>query len=86
MSASEPELPLSQPLRVAALASRKPTRFKLIPDAAQRAAIAAVLDISAVHALRFQGNCARAAARTGIWRAIWRPRSNSPARSPSRRW
>nr|WP_149142300.1 YceD family protein [Gemmobacter caeruleus] len=55
MSASEPELPLSQPLRVAALASRKPTRFKLIPDAAQRAAIAAVLDISAVHALRFQG-------------------------------
>ncbi len=51
----ETALPLSQPLRVATLASRKPTRFDLKPDAEARALLAAVLEISAVPEFRFKG-------------------------------
>lgn len=46
---------LSLPLRVAGLAARKPTRFDMKPDAEVRTALAAVLGITAVHALRFRG-------------------------------
>lgn len=55
---SEPMPPaaaLSHPLRVAALAARKPTRFDLKPDDATRAALATELEITAVHELRFKG-------------------------------
>lgn len=48
-------LPYSVPTRVASLSSRKPNRFDLTPDAAARAAIAAFLDITAIHKLRFTG-------------------------------
>ncbi|MDZ4095403.1 MAG: DUF177 domain-containing protein, partial [Paracoccaceae bacterium] len=48
-------LPFSQPHRVAALSARKPTRFDLVPDKDQLAALAAVLEISAVRGLRFKG-------------------------------
>lgn len=47
--------PFSQPLRIAALAARKPTRFKLEASAAQRSRIAADLGVTAVHALSFKG-------------------------------
>ncbi|MGB8811559.1 MAG: YceD family protein [Paracoccaceae bacterium] len=50
-----PALPLSHPLRVATLGSRKPTRFELVPTPAQMAALAAALDITAVRGLRFKG-------------------------------
>ncbi|MDT8855825.1 YceD family protein [Paracoccaceae bacterium Fryx2] len=53
--ASTPALPLSLPFRVAALGSRKTTRFDLAPDAATRAAVALALGITAVPALRFKG-------------------------------
>ncbi len=49
------EMPLSHPLRVAALAARKPTRFDLKPNEAARAGIAQVLGITAVPELRFKG-------------------------------
>lgn len=42
-------------LRTASLPSRKPSRFKLEPAAEARAALAADLGITAVHALRFHG-------------------------------
>lgn len=47
--------PLAHPLRVAALAARKPTRFDLKPDAETRTRIAQLLDITAVPELRFKG-------------------------------
>jgi uncharacterized metal-binding protein YceD (DUF177 family) len=43
------------PLRTATLGGRKPTRFDFRPDAAQRDALALVLGISAIPALRFKG-------------------------------
>jgi uncharacterized metal-binding protein YceD (DUF177 family) len=49
------QIPLTAPYRVAALASRKPTRFDIKPDAAMRRAIAAYLGIIAVPKLRFVG-------------------------------
>lgn len=52
---TSPDLPLSHPLRVAALAARKPTRFDLKPDATALSALAAVLGITAVTDLRFKG-------------------------------
>lgn len=55
MSDTDPSLPLSLPLRVAALASRKPTRFDLKPDTKARALIAALLGITAVREMRFKG-------------------------------
>ncbi|SEM80481.1 Uncharacterized metal-binding protein YceD, DUF177 family [Gemmobacter aquatilis] len=55
MSDIDPSVPLSLPLRVAALASRKPTRFDLKPDTKARALIAALLGISAVREMRFKG-------------------------------
>jgi uncharacterized metal-binding protein YceD (DUF177 family) len=48
-------LPVSMPLRTATLGGRKPTRFDFRPDAAQRNALALVLGISAIPALRFKG-------------------------------
>ncbi len=48
-------LPVSMPLRTATLAGRKPVRFDLRPDAAQRGALARLLGISAIPALRLQG-------------------------------
>lgn len=45
----------SHPLRTQALSNRKPTRFDLAPDAAGRAAIAAVLGLLELPALRFKG-------------------------------
>lgn len=48
-------LQLGQPLRVAGLATRKPTRFRIEADAEQRAAAAAILGITAVQRLRFAG-------------------------------
>jgi uncharacterized metal-binding protein YceD (DUF177 family) len=49
------ELPVSMPLRTAGLAGRKPVRFDLQPDAAQSQALALVLGISGITALRFRG-------------------------------
>ena len=48
-------LHLGQPLRVSALATRKPTRFRIEATAEQCAAAAAILDITAVTRLRFAG-------------------------------
>lgn len=48
-------LPVSLPFRVAALPSRKPTRFDLQPTAEERALLAPVLDVTAIHALRLRG-------------------------------
>lgn len=50
------ELPVSQPLKVARLPARKPTRFELQPDAETCRQIAAVLDLSGLRKLRFQGS------------------------------
>jgi uncharacterized metal-binding protein YceD (DUF177 family) len=47
--------PFSHPLRVAELAGRKPTRFALVPTAAERAAIAAALGLLDLPALAFRG-------------------------------
>ncbi len=52
---STQDLPLSHPLRVAALPNRKPTRFDIAPDAATRAAMAGALGITALPAFRFKG-------------------------------
>lgn len=49
------DLPISHPLRMATLPSRKPTRFDLQPDKEQCQALAVLLDITAVHGLRFKG-------------------------------
>lgn len=48
-------LPLSHPLRTAALGSRTGTPFDLRPNGPERAALAAYLDISAIPELRFRG-------------------------------
>ncbi|PZQ99458.1 MAG: hypothetical protein DI533_01940 [Cereibacter sphaeroides] len=48
-------LPVSLPLRVQTLGARKPTRFDLKPDEAERAALAEYLGISAIPSLRFKG-------------------------------
>ncbi len=48
-------LALSLPYRTAALSDRKPTRFRLIPDAATRAAMAKALDVIAVNHFEFEG-------------------------------
>ena len=55
MSDATTDQPFSQPLRIAALAARKPTRFRLEADAAQRAVIAQDLGITALAALSFKG-------------------------------
>ncbi|HRK41700.1 MAG TPA: YceD family protein [Gemmobacter sp.] len=53
---STPErLQLGQPLRVATLATRKPTRFRIEANADQREAAAAILGITAISRLRFAG-------------------------------
>ncbi|GHC08344.1 hypothetical protein GCM10007291_00270 [Gemmobacter nanjingensis] len=53
---TEPTTPaLSHPLRIAALAARKPTRFRLEPDADTRAAVAQALEITDVPELTFRG-------------------------------
>lgn len=48
-------LPLALPFRVSALPNRKVTRFDLAPPREDRAALAQVLGITAVHALRMKG-------------------------------
>ncbi|MCX8507828.1 MAG: YceD family protein [Rhodobacteraceae bacterium] len=48
-------IPYSHPFRRTALAQRKPTRFDLTPDAAQRAAIAADLGLLDLHSVRLRG-------------------------------
>lgn len=48
-------LPVSLPFRVAALSSRKPTRFTLAPEAAERAAMAADLGLLGLPAFRISG-------------------------------
>lgn len=48
-------LPFSHPFRVADLAGRKPTRFRLLPDAAARAAIGAALGLVALEKVRLEG-------------------------------
>ncbi|MBN2742142.1 MAG: DUF177 domain-containing protein [Rhodobacteraceae bacterium] len=58
MTQSEPQSPeaiWSQPMRLAELPARKPTRFDLSPDAPTRKAIAKWADILGVDALRFKG-------------------------------
>ncbi|WP_151719617.1 YceD family protein [Gemmobacter serpentinus] len=55
MSDAAADQPFSQPLRIAALAARKPTRFRLESDEAQRAAIAQDLGLTALHRLSFKG-------------------------------
>ena len=53
---SDPTPPaLSHPMRVAALATRKPTRFKITPNAAERAALAQVLDLLDLPKVTFNG-------------------------------
>lgn len=47
-------LPQSQ-MRLADLATRKPTAFELVPTAAERQAIASALDIIGIKKLRFSG-------------------------------
>jgi uncharacterized metal-binding protein YceD (DUF177 family) len=46
----------SHPLRLSDLAARKPTRFALSPDEAERARIAGALGILAVERLEFKGS------------------------------
>jgi uncharacterized metal-binding protein YceD (DUF177 family) len=48
-------LPVTLPLRTAQLSGRKRTHFDLQPDAPQRAALADLLGLSAIPALRFKG-------------------------------
>lgn len=50
-----PSTPLTLPYRSAALSDRKPTRFRLTPDADTRAAMAAALDVLAVTHFQFEG-------------------------------
>lgn len=45
----------SHPLRLSELAARKPTRFHLVPDAAERAAIARSLGILGIDRLELRG-------------------------------
>lgn len=47
--------PFSQPYRVSALSPRRPTRFDLRPDEAERAAVAGDLGLLGVPELRFRG-------------------------------
>ncbi|MCB2128317.1 MAG: DUF177 domain-containing protein [Rhodobacteraceae bacterium] len=47
--------PWSHPLRLAELPARKPTRFRLAPDAEARDAIAAALGLSGLDAIGMQG-------------------------------
>ncbi len=49
------DLPFSHPLRLADLAGRKPTHFKIAPDAETRKRIALWAGISAVHGLTLNG-------------------------------
>lgn len=47
--------PLSLPFRSGGLSERKPTRFRLTPDEAVRAAMAADLGLQAIKSFRFEG-------------------------------
>ncbi len=55
MSAASASEPWSQPLRVASLPSRKPTRFSIRPDPELRREIAAALDLQSLSKLSFSG-------------------------------
>jgi hypothetical protein len=65
------------PLRTATLGWRKPTRFDFRPDAAQRDALALVLGISAIPALRFKGEV-RPLGRSDLVLEAWKRRWCSP--------
>jgi uncharacterized metal-binding protein YceD (DUF177 family) len=56
-------LPLSHPLRTASLGTRTVTPFDLRPNAPERAAVAAYLDILAVPEMRFRGTITPAGRR-----------------------
>lgn len=62
-SSAAPLPPLSHPLRVAALPSRKPTRFKLDPDAETRQAMAADLGLLDLPRFQFKGELTPAGSR-----------------------
>lgn len=47
-------LRFTHPMRVAELAGRKPTRFRIAPGAKDRAAIAAALGVTELDQLRFE--------------------------------
>lgn len=73
-----PDLPLSHPVRVAALAARKPTRFELAPNAAVRVQVAAALGISALPVLRFKGELRPAGKRDYTLEAVLTARVVQP--------
>lgn len=52
---STADLPLTCPFRVAALSANRPTRFRIQPDAEIQGLVAALLGISAVRGLSFEG-------------------------------
>ena len=60
MSADPHDLPYSQPLRVAQLNSRRSQDLSLAPDAADRARIAAALDLSELPSVQLTGRLAPA--------------------------
>lgn len=82
-------LPVSLPFRTAALASRKPTRFKLEPGAEGRAAIAEELGLIDLPALRIKGEITPSGARDFVLTArleadVVQPCSVSLAPVPAR--
>ncbi|WP_435259010.1 YceD family protein [Thioclava sp. FR2] len=58
------------PLRVASLATRKPTRFKLDPDAATRAAVAETLGLIELPRLRMKGELTPSGSRDFTLKAV----------------
>ncbi|MCB2134291.1 MAG: DUF177 domain-containing protein, partial [Rhodobacteraceae bacterium] len=67
-------LPFTHPMRVAELAGRKPTRFRIAPGAKDRAAIAAALGVTELDQLRFEGDL------TPLGRQDWRLTARLSAR------
>lgn len=65
-----PETPaFTHPLRSAALSSRKPTRFALVPDASLRAGIVTELDLLSLTHLSFKGEIRPSGARDFVLEA-----------------
>lgn len=67
-------LRFTHPMRVAELAGRKPTRFRIAPGAKDRAAIAAALGVTELDQLRFEGDL------TPLGRQDWRLTARLSAR------
>ncbi|WP_096786037.1 DUF177 domain-containing protein [Rhodobacter sp. CZR27] len=55
VNASNADLPLTVPFRVATLSAHRPTSFSVEPDAETQALVAALLGISAVRGMAFRG-------------------------------